>query len=169
MRGFTPYNSIRGFTLIELLIVLALIAILVVILIVVIKPAEIFKKSRDVQRIANLRQIDQAFASIYATDPTFNELNYFSTNTIYLSLKMTSATTNCAVDYPDLPPLPSNWSYRCSATPTAIDGSGWIPLNFNNFPILNLPQLPIDPINKPPYYYSFVVGGSYALASKLES
>jgi hypothetical protein len=37
------------------------------------------------------------------------------------------------------------------------------------FPILNISQLFIDPINKPPYYYSFVVGGSYEVTAKLES
>jgi hypothetical protein len=38
----------------------------------------------------------------------------------------------------------------------------------DNFPILNISQLPIDPINKPPYYYSFVVGGSYKVTAKPE-
>jgi hypothetical protein len=45
---------------------------------------------------------------------------------------------------------------------------GWIPIPFSNFPILNISQLFIDPINKPPYYYSFVVGGSYAVYAELE-
>jgi len=76
----------KSFTLIELLIVLALIAILAAILIVAIKPTEIFKKARDSQRVANLKQIDQALTSIYATEPSFNELNYFSPNTVYISL-----------------------------------------------------------------------------------
>jgi hypothetical protein len=39
---------------------------------------------------------------------------------------------------------------------------------FSNFPILNLSQLFIDPLNKPPHYYSFVVGGSYAVYAQLE-
>jgi hypothetical protein len=34
--------------------------------------------------------------------------------------------------------------------------------------IINLANLPIDPINKPPYYYTFVVGGSYKLSAKPE-
>ncbi len=54
------------------------------------------------------------------------------------------------------------------ATPTNIDGTGWIPIPFSNFPILNISQLFIDPINKPPYYYSFVVGGSYKVTAKPE-
>jgi hypothetical protein len=39
---------------------------------------------------------------------------------------------------------------------------------FKNFDILNISQLFIDPINKPPYYYSFVVGGGYEVTALLE-
>jgi hypothetical protein len=46
--------------------------------------------------------------------------------------------------------------------------TGWIPIPFKNFDIINLANLPIDPINKPPYYYTFVVGGSYAVYAQLE-
>ncbi len=68
----------------------------------------------------------------------------------------------------EFPSLPSGWSYKCSATPKNIDGTGWIPIPFSNFPILNISQLFIDPINKPPYYYFFVAGGSYAVYAQLE-
>jgi hypothetical protein len=104
---------------------------------------------------------------ILSTDQTFNELNYASTNVVYISLPDSSST--CGSWLSKLPSLPSGWSYRCSATPTNIDGTGWIPIPFNNFDILNISQLFIDPINKPPYYYSFVVGGSYEVEAKLES
>ncbi|MCS7201154.1 MAG: hypothetical protein NZ822_03350, partial [Patescibacteria group bacterium] len=50
----------------------------------------------------------------------------------------------------------SGWSYRCSATPTAMNGQGWLPIPFSSNPLINLDRLPIDPINKPPYYYTFV-------------
>jgi hypothetical protein len=103
---------------------------------------------------------------ILSTDQTFNELNYASTNVVYISLPDSSPT--CSSWLSQLPSLPSGWSYRCSATPTNIDGTGWIPIPFSNFPILNISQLFIDPINKPPYYYSFVVGGSYAVYAQLE-
>jgi hypothetical protein len=103
---------------------------------------------------------------ILSTDQTFNELSYASTNVVYLSLKDSSST--CGSWLSELSSLPSGWSYHCSATPTNIDGTGWIPIPFNNFPILNISQLFINPINKPPYYYSFVVGGSYAVYAQLE-
>jgi hypothetical protein len=50
-----------------------------------------------------------------------------------------------------------------------MNGDGWIPIPFSDYPIIALSQLPIDPINKPPYYYSFVAGGSYALYGQLEN
>jgi hypothetical protein len=105
--------------------------------------------------------------TLYSTEQTFNELNYVSPNVIYISLKDSSST--CGSWLSDLPSLPPGWSYRCSATPKNIDGTGWIPIPFSNFPILNISQLFIDPINEPPYYYSFVVGGSYEVEAKLES
>jgi prepilin-type N-terminal cleavage/methylation domain-containing protein len=157
----------RSFTLVEILVVLALIAILATILIVIIKPNEIFKKSRDTKRINDLQNIDKAFNIIYSIDSTFNELNYFSSNIVYLSLKDSSST--CGSWLSQLPPLSSGWQYRCSATPTDANGQGWLPLNFSQYPALNLSQLPVDPKNEPPYYYTFVVGGSYELTATLES
>jgi hypothetical protein len=50
-----------------------------------------------------------------------------------------------------------------------MNGDGWIPIRFSDYPIIALSQLPIDPINQPPYYYSFVAGGSYALYGQLEN
>jgi prepilin-type N-terminal cleavage/methylation domain-containing protein len=157
----------KGFTLVELLVVLALISILAVILLVAIRPFEIFKKARDAQRIADLNRIDQIITVIYTQDFSFSELNYASPNVVYISLKDSSAT--CTSWLSQLPSLPSGWSYRCSATPTSMNGDGWIPIRFSDYPIIALSQLPIDPINQPPYYYSFVVGGSYELTAALEA
>jgi prepilin-type N-terminal cleavage/methylation domain-containing protein len=155
-----------SFTLIELIIVLAIISILVTILIATIKPTEIFKKTRDNKRIADLKNIEKTIDLLYSTYPNFNELNYASTNIVYISLKDDSPT--CSSYISQLPSLPSGYQYRCSANPQNIDGTGWIPIPFNNFDIINLANLPIDPINKPPYYYTFVVGGSYAVYTMLE-
>jgi len=155
-----------SFTLIELIIVLAIISILVTILIATIKPTEIFKKTRDNKRIADLKNIEKTIDLLYSTYPNFNELNYASTNIVYISLKDDSPT--CSSYISQLPSLPPGYQYRCSANPQNIDGTGWIPIPFNNFDIINLANLPIDPINKPPYYYTFVVGGSYEVTALLE-
>jgi prepilin-type N-terminal cleavage/methylation domain-containing protein len=61
-----------SFTLIELIIVLAIISILVTILIATIKPIEIFKKTRDSKRIADLKNIEKTMDLLYSTYPNFN-------------------------------------------------------------------------------------------------
>ncbi|GIW67303.1 MAG: hypothetical protein KatS3mg096_171 [Candidatus Parcubacteria bacterium] len=162
-----PKEPQASFTLVELLVVLALIAILATVLIVVIKPTDIFKKGRDTKRVSDLSNIEKLLDSIYATDYTFSELQYASSNVVYISLP--DSNPNCSSWLSQLPSLPSGFSYRCSATPENTDGTGWIPIPFSNYSILNIPRLFIDPINKPPYYYSFVAGGSYALYAQLEN
>jgi len=47
----------KSFTLIELLIVLSILALIVGLLISIIKPAEIYKKARDNQRIVDLNYL----------------------------------------------------------------------------------------------------------------
>lgn len=64
--------------------------------------------------------------------------------------------------------LPSGWSYRCSQNPKNIDGTGWIPIPFGLNSLLNVRSLPVDPINKPPYYYAFIAGGGYKITAKLD-
>jgi len=159
-------SKIESFTLVELLIVLALISILATVLIVIIKPGIIFSKARDTKRIADIKNIEKTIDSL-STEQNFYELNYASPNIVYISLQDSSST--CGSYLSQLPSLPSGWSYHCSATPTNIDGTGWIPIPFSNFPIINISQLFIDPLNKPPYYYSFVVGGSYEVDAFLEN
>ena len=122
-----------SFTLIEILITLAIIAILATVLILTIKPGIFFSRARDTKRIGDLKNIEKIM-DILSTDQTFNELNYASPNVVYLSLKDSSST--CGSYLSELPSLPSGWSYHCSATPTNIDGTGWIPIPFSNFSYL---------------------------------
>jgi prepilin-type N-terminal cleavage/methylation domain-containing protein len=128
-----PSQNSKSFTLIELLIVLAIIAILSVVLILTIKPGIFFARARDTKRIGDLKNIEKIM-DILSTDQTFNELNYASPNVVYISLPDSSST--CGSWLSQLPSLPSGWSYRCSATPTNIDGTGWIPIPFSNFSYL---------------------------------
>jgi len=157
--------SSKSFTLIEMIIVLAIIIGLVAILIAVLKPSKMLQGLRDTQRIADLKKIVDSI-TYYETE-NYGYLNFYGTPTlVYISLPDTDAS--CSSWLNQLPTLPSNYAYRCSATPTNIDGTGWIPINFSASSLVNLQKLPIDPINKPPYYYTYVVGGSYELTAKLE-
>ena len=60
----------------------------------------------------------------------------------------------CASWLSKLPPLPSGWYYRCSNNPEASDGSGWLPINLD-IGYFKIKKLPVDPLNQPPYYYTF--------------
>jgi len=158
-------NTMRSFTFLEIIVVSAILVVLVGVLIAVLKPTEIFKKTRDSKRITDLQNLDILFKTIETASSTF--FSSLSTTTVYISLPDNSAT--CSSYISQLPTLPSDWSYRCSATPTDPYGNGWIPLDFSKAPFVNISQLPIDPINQPPYYYSFVVGRSYVLYAQLEN
>jgi hypothetical protein len=51
-----------------------------------------------------------------------------------------------------------------------VDGSGWIPITFTSLQGGSpLSTLPIDPLNTPSSYYTYVAGGSWALTAILES
>ena len=93
-------------------------------------------------------------------------LSYGDSTKVYLSLPDTSTTCSSYT----LPALPPGYSYSCqtSANYQKPDGTGWIPIAFledDGSPIIS--SLPIDPVNSPPYYYSYFPGGSYELAALL--
>jgi type II secretory pathway pseudopilin PulG len=164
----TLISDTKSFTLVELLIIVGLIAVLSVAIILAINPAELIKQTRDSQRLSNLTNLSKAI-SLYEADT--NGQGFMGTSSVvYVSIPDTTST--CA--NLGLPQLPPSWSYRCvsSSTLQNIDGTGWIPINFNNLSFgKTLPKLPIDPINTTSSgnYYTYVSGGSFELTSLLES
>ncbi|MCL4358507.1 MAG: prepilin-type N-terminal cleavage/methylation domain-containing protein [Patescibacteria group bacterium] len=155
----------KSFTLIEILIVLSIIAILAAVLILILKPGLIFAKARDAQRMTDLSNINNA-VNIYLID---NPANFIGTSSIvYTSLPDTSST--CGAWSNQLPTLPSGWTYNCVSTANYknTNGTGWLPINFASDTMINLNQLPVDPSNNPPYYYTYIVNGGYEFAAKLE-
>ncbi|MEK7673854.1 MAG: type II secretion system protein, partial [Patescibacteria group bacterium] len=151
----------KSFTLLELLIVISVIGILSTVLLVVLKPNELIAKARDTQRISDLTNYEKNIRLALLEPDT----NLSVDNVIYLSLPDTS--TGCSSWTSQLPSLPSGWSYKCSNEPEKADGTGWLPINFNNTTILNINNIKLDPLNTPPYYYSFVEG-SFELTAYLE-
>lgn len=152
----------KSFTLLELLIVIGILAVLSTALIMVIRPAEQFRKSRDSSRVSQLDSLRTALNMALMENVSLGE-----DHTVYLSLP--SNDPSCS-DL-SLPPLPNSWTYHCSNSQNfrKIDGTGWIPINFTQLVTVNLPALPIDPLNNTTYYFTYTTGGSYELTALLES
>jgi type II secretory pathway pseudopilin PulG len=156
---------VKSFTLLETIIVLILIAVLITILIIILKPSAILSSVRDNQRILNLMQFNQAIR-LALLEP---DIILASPYTIHLSLKDTNS--DCS-SYPNLPTLPSNWSYKCSNNPKKTDGTGWLPIKFSSSTIAKITNLAVDPLNKEPYYYTYTASSTkalYELTTYLES
>jgi type IV pilus assembly protein PilA len=169
----------KGFTLIELLIVLALIAILAAILIVVIKPGQIFMRARDTQRSGDLRNLSQA-VDAYLTELAINpNLKWpergACSSTANWSVFFSTTTTATSPPLTGWPNIPTGGTATGTIS-QATDGNGWVPLNFSQVAVLNLPLLPLDPRNGQTgggvvFAYSFTcdTNFNYEFAAKLEA
>ena len=148
-------NTKKGFTLLELLIVIGILAILATVAILIINPAELLRRSRDSARISDLNTLKSAIG-LYLTDmriPDLDSNNVICSTTTgarstltISSLPLTGGTSlpspSCAAT------ANANVRYATSATYTATDGTGWIPINFNAMSTKSpLASLPIDPTN----------------------
>lgn len=160
-------NSRSSFTLIELLVVIAILAILSIAVVLVINPLDLIKQSRDSTRLTDLNKIDKALALFDVTNPD----DFTGTSTIvYVSIPdSTSTCVNLS-----LPTLPGGYTYQCvtSSTLSLTDGTGWIPVNFNNISYGSpLNKLPVDPVNSTSSgeYYTYIMGGSWKLTALLTS
>lgn len=155
----------KGFTLLELLIVIGILAVLTVTAALVINPAEYLRQSRDGKRIADIDMLNIGIAEVSSAGVSLGG----ASTTVYVSLVDTVAT--CA--NLGLPPLPTGYQYHCVTTAGnvyKVDGNGWIPINFASTPGgSSVTLLPTDPVNNATYFYTYIPGGSFALAATLES
>ncbi|MFA5392113.1 MAG: type II secretion system protein [Candidatus Paceibacterota bacterium] len=135
----------KGFTLLELLIVIGILAILSTTMIIVINPAEMLKKARDSQRIADLSTLKSAIAYYLTNDaaPSIGSDTY-SYSVVAGTTCATRTTTSTALQL--------------------VDGTGWIPINFGALsggsPIGSLPIDPnpttVTPATGRARYYAYV-------------
>jgi prepilin-type N-terminal cleavage/methylation domain-containing protein len=124
----------KGFTLIELLVVIAILAVLMSVIVVTLNPAEMLKKTRDTKRISDLDALRTAI-NLYVTDQGSLPSGTISTNTCYASQIGVSGVPGCTAPY-------------ASSTSQAVNGGGWIPINFTAISSGSpLSSLPLDPLN----------------------
>ena len=158
----------RSFTLVEFLLSFGIIVGIIAIILLQFKPINYFQNIRDTKRTNDLNNLEMILNYLSLEDSNLE--SGISTTTVYISLPDIFST--CSSWISQLPSLPLLWQYHCSATPTLANGQGWLPIDFTTstrFKLVKIENLPIDPINKPPYYYSFVTGGSHKLSAKPEA
>jgi prepilin-type N-terminal cleavage/methylation domain-containing protein len=153
----------KGFTLTELLIVLAGLGILFGVISTTLKPFDIFKASRDAQRINDLNKINAAIKEyiILSKNPDLDGPYYSNTgydeasSTIFISVPNDKESTSTFTDK-------NNKVWIVNQVPSSkllkIDGSGWLPVNLKELKSPALSIYPVDPINSlsQKYFYSYV-------------
>ena len=148
----------KGFTLIELLVVIAVLAVLATAVILVLNPAQLLKEGRDSTRLSDLASLNNAI-SIFQADQWNDSLGVPSTT--YVSIPDSSPTcSDLGLSAP-----PAGWTYHCAPTSTYtnVNGTGWIPIDFNDLSSGSLlPKRPVDPINTVTggFYYIYATNGS---------
>ena len=158
-------ESRKGFTLIELLVVIAIIAILSVVVILTLNPAELLRQSRDSNRISDLSVTKSAIA-FYLASVTVPSITATSSR-CYVG--DTVATTTCVTWFAtdtDTPKVQSS-------TSRAVDGTGWLKINFNSVtaggsPLSNLPMDPLYGNGDAVHFYSYIAS-STGLVFKLDA
>ncbi len=154
----------HGFTLIELLVAIAILSILSIIVIITLNPTELIRQSRDSTRVQDLVNINGAL-NFFQTDlPSGSSGNASVTYVSIPDPTATSTTLGNQCGGLELPILPSGWSYHCAASSTYrnVDGTGWLPVNFNSISSGSpLGTLPADPINNATTsnYYTYNTDG----------
>lgn len=135
----------KGFTLIELLVVVFVIGILAGLAWIMLNPTEIIKKIHDSDRLTDIADLRQAITTV--------------------SFEATGSASQV---------LCNNTSVPCHGSSNndgrTADGTGWLKINVGIQKSVNIPTLPIDPINDAMYHYAYCSNGNdWELDTKLES
>jgi prepilin-type N-terminal cleavage/methylation domain-containing protein len=159
--NFLNRKNKRGFTIIETLLVIAFISILSTILVQILKPQSYFQRTRDIQRIADLRSLNIALktylSSSYSPNlgPTNSGVDETSPK-IFISVPF---------DKEDVRSQSIIWGgktyYLNQTSSTQVfknNGSGWLPVDISSLPYPPLFSFPVDPLNSyyRKYFYSYV-------------
>jgi hypothetical protein len=128
----------------------------------VINPAQLLAQSRDSKRMSDITALNTAL-SLYITDVASPSLGTCTggANAFGYSSGAAAPTTGSF----------TNASVNTPSTATAVDGSGWIPVNFGSISSGSpIAALPTDPTNSGNLMYRYACSGtSYELNLQFES
>jgi len=170
----------KGFTFIELLLVLGLITALITIFVYFINPVEILKKHRDIQRINDLKALEIAINTYLTANPNADLDGMFEgtgkgevNQSIYISVPYDKDVISNATITDSEGNVWNIIQNSSSSNMRNIDGTGWVPINFNEMKYPPLSYLPIDPINSYAlgYFYTYTFERktkTFELNAKLE-
>ncbi|MBI1974731.1 MAG: prepilin-type N-terminal cleavage/methylation domain-containing protein [Parcubacteria group bacterium] len=164
----------KGFTLLELLIVVAILAILSGVTIIVLNPSEMLRRARDAQRVSDLKTIAGAMG-IWITgtsSPTLSDDDA-------LWCKDQPDPDAIFSHMPGLSAPGPTWIVL-STTSQAVDGSGWLRVNFTSLSTrAPIAKIPVDPVSRGPaaggnndFYFTYACNKdsvTFELNANLES
>ncbi len=138
-------QSSKGLTLIELLVVVAVTLVLAAVTWVIVNPPEVAKRTRDASRLIDLADFKQAINAT-ALESTLSATQALCANSPYPCTGSSNKGSNLA------------------------NGKGWLKMNLTAQKSVNMPSLPVDPINSDSYHYTFCADGdAWEISAKLES
>ncbi len=138
----------KGFTLLELLIVIGILAILATTTVLVLNPAELLRQARDSQRVSDLSTLNSAL-SLYLTAAPSPSLHSPSSGACASNVFFAVGGTVGGASTTFGATCGTSGGGSASTTASrAIDGLGWLPVNFTSIPGGSpLSILPVDPSN----------------------
>jgi type II secretory pathway pseudopilin PulG len=148
------------------MVVVAIIAVISIVLVLTLNPAELTRRARDSNRIADLSTIRSAIALYLLADVSPPVILGGAGYRCYID---GASTGTCQSWFPT-----TNFANSTTTTSTRkIDGTGWIPIKFTDITSGSpIGALPVDPVNDSSFFYSYVAtttNFTFKLAAQMES
>ena len=137
------------------MVTIGILAVLATVVVLVLNPAELFRQARDSRRLQDLGSINGAinlylaFSSnpdLDGTQSNCNAAGGLGSAACTCSLVFWASAPNAEEQFAAVPV----WAYVTPSTNAAVNGTGWIPMEFSTlieFGGSPLSSLPVDPTN----------------------